>query len=87
MVQLAALHIFIADKFGIVPFTLKIWPPPYTGSAPAYNTWFGVLGEIINQYTFISYIWLIYAPVLFLLATMIGANLVGRGLRGKTLIR
>jgi ABC-type dipeptide/oligopeptide/nickel transport system permease subunit len=82
MVQLAALHIFVADKYGIVPFTLAI-NPPYHGAIPAYNTWFGILGEIVNQYTFISYVWLIYAPVLFLLVTMIGANLVGRGLRGK----
>lgn len=82
MVQLSALHIFLANKYGPVPFTLSIISQVH-GVIPAYNTWFGLIGQISNQYTFISYVWMLYAPILFLLTLMIGANLVGRGLRGQ----
>lgn len=48
------------------------------------NTWFSVMGDIINNFAYVSYLYFLYATSIMLLLTMFGANLIARGIRGKS---
>jgi ABC-type dipeptide/oligopeptide/nickel transport system permease subunit len=50
----------------------------------AQVTWFSILGDAANQVlSIVTYPFQIYAPVLFLLITMLSASFVAHGIRGR----
>lgn len=80
MTMLAAFQVY--DVEGMV------WPTFYhVGSIQVVgnlgNSWFGLIGDATRNFAVVSYPYWLYAPLILLLLTTLGANLVARGLRGK----
>lgn|GEM_PF-1980906 len=80
MTQLAAFSLFLAAKIGWLQFTFS--PVPVHGLVAAQSNWVSVLGGIMNQYAFISYPFVLYGPLIFILLAMLASNFVSRGIRG-----
>jgi len=81
MTVLAAFHIYIVETLGYGAFMTSY--PPKLGIVSAQLNWYAMIGDITNNMGYTSYPYLLYAPVLALLITMVGANLIARGLRGQ----
>lgn len=77
MTQLAAFHIYAQEHMAYIPFEGRLM-----GIQSAQLTWFSMLGDVTNNFSFTAFPYFLYAPVLALLIAMIGANLMARGLRG-----
>jgi len=81
MTQLAAFHIYLVERLGYVQFTNG----HILGIVSESPTWFSMIGDAANNYVIISYPFYIYAPLICLLATMVGANFMARAIRGSSL--
>lgn len=83
MAELAAFHIYPSLTIGFVPFrpfTGLFWPKGVLSLDPS---WLGMIGDATLSLSFLSYPFFLEAPVLFLLCTALGMNLIARGLRGR----
>jgi len=81
MTMLAAFHIYAIEKISSIPFFISY--PPVLGIQSAQNTWIAMIGDSTNNAAFVGYPYFLYAPALALLVTVMGANLIARGIRGK----
>lgn len=79
MTLLAAFHIYVVTAWGQEQFTSGF--PPAQGFISAQMSWFQMLGDATNSMAYVNYPFILYAPVLALLVTTVGANLVVKGLR------
>lgn len=82
MTQLAALHIYAQITIGDLPFkdlNATMWP---VGIVSQHFTWFGMIGDSALSMNFLTDPAYLAAPVLALGLTVVGMNLVARGLRG-----
>lgn len=83
MAQLAAFHIYAVERIGLLPFKpfgAIQWPE---GIVSGGLSWFGMLGGTTMDLSYLSYPFFLYGPILALAITLIGANLIARGLRGN----
>lgn len=78
--QLAAFSIFMSERWGYLQFNYGV--PPLKGILSAQANWFSTVGAVMNQFAFVSYPYVLYWPILFILLAMIGANFISRGIRG-----
>jgi ABC-type dipeptide/oligopeptide/nickel transport system permease subunit len=84
MAQLAALHIYTQITVGYLPFKQQndtYWPQ---GIISQHYTWFGMIGDSTLSMNFLFEPLYLVAPVVALALTVIGVNLIARGLRGGT---
>ncbi len=82
MTQLAALHVYVQITIGQLPFKQfdeQMWP---VGIISRHFTWFGMIGDSALSMNFLFDPAYLAAPVIALGLTVIGMNLVARGLRG-----
>jgi len=83
MTLLAAFHIYAVERTGLLafkPFGSEQWP---TGIVSGSLSWFGMIGGTTMNLSYLSYPFFLYGPILALMVTLVGANLIARGLRGK----
>lgn len=83
MTQLAAFRIFLSAKYDYLQFNYHV--PPLKGVVPLYSNWFSTVGSVMNQFAFISYPYVLYYPLIFILALMLASNFIARGIRGGDL--
>lgn len=78
MTLLAMLHTYAVDK--VVYLNGR---PPIPAIRSGTLSWFSILGDAANNvFSILSHPFLIYAPVIALLLTLLGASFIARGLRG-----
>ncbi len=82
MTQLAALHVYVQVTIGQLPFKQfdeQMWP---VGIISYHFTWFGMIGDSALSMNFLTDPAYLAAPVIALGLTVVGMNLIARGLRG-----
>lgn len=82
MTVLAMFHMYPSERIGYV---VSVTGSSLEAVKSTDLTWFSILGDAANQVgEILSSPYLIYAPLIGLLATMVGAGLISRGIRGRS---
>jgi ABC-type dipeptide/oligopeptide/nickel transport system permease subunit len=82
MTQLAAFHIYSQVAVGLLLFKQPnehLWPDGFVSMHPS---WFGMIGDSTLSLNFLSYPNYLAVPLIMLAVTVVGMNLIARGIRG-----
>ncbi|EPZ45587.1 hypothetical protein N007_08580 [Alicyclobacillus acidoterrestris ATCC 49025] len=81
LVQLAAFRIYPIETYGYPAF----YPGGYSwhveGIVPKSNTWFSMIGDLVHDMSYISYPYMLYAPLIALGLVVVGVSLVSSAFR------
>lgn len=80
MTMLAAFHVYAVETLSDIPFFISF--PPIQGIQSSQVSWISLIGDSTNNGACISYPYFLYAPVLAVVTTVMGANFIARGIRG-----
>jgi len=75
--QLAAFHIYMSEKTWYLPFYA-----PIRGIVASKPTWVSMLGDAASNGLYLIHPYILYAPILFLMLTVLGLSLLVKGVRG-----
>jgi peptide/nickel transport system permease protein len=81
MTMLAVFQIFATETLGWPEFTT---PGLVEQMVSGQNTWFSIIGDAMWNGGFMENAYYLYAPTLLLLLVTVGANLIARGLKGRS---